>query len=350
MMTERMCQPRTLVTALFLAVAQLVGAGDTAAQQDRVPKSVPSKCRKDAATRIQSWIDSAPDGATLRFERGACYRVERTLEFENRWLTFDGNGATFKSFKPPEDQRAMWRAWDSTVAFSSMNLVGSYAHGGVIDPDIQHGHGIDLRGTDATIRNVAMSDLAGDCVYFGLGADGSSGVVRRSQCRRIGRNAVSVTAGHDIWVTRMRTRRIGHIVFDVEPNVGSGFGASRVTFDSNVIVKPYWLMAYTVIANEPVIDQAFTNNRIIGESLRIGVVDRAFRPQNVTVAGNSSDTPGPAPLMNFLGVDGLTVSGNDAPLVGGGTFAQIYGSCGVSVFGNSYPGGDAEAGINEPAC
>jgi hypothetical protein len=338
------------VTALFLVVAQLVGVGDAAAQQYRVPKSVPSKCRKDAAPRIQSWIDSAPDGATLRFERGACYRVERTLEFENRWLTFDGNGATFRSFNAPKAQRAMWRAWDSTVAFRSMTLVGSYAHGGVIDSEIQWAHGIDLRGTDATITNVAMSDLAGDCVYFGLGADGSSGLVSDSRCRRIGRNAVSVTAGNDISVTRMRTRRIGHIVFDVEPNMGSGFGASRVTFDSNTIVKPYWLMAYTVIANQPVVDQAFTNNRIIGESLRIGVVDGAFRPQNVTVAGNRSDTPGPGPLMNFVGVDGLTVSGNDVPVTGGGTLAQIQDSCGVSAFGNSSPGGEAEVGINEPAC
>jgi hypothetical protein len=350
MMTERMCKPRTLVPALFLVIAQLVGAGGAAAQQYRVPKSVPSKCRKDAATRIQSWIDSAPDGATLRFERGACYRVERTLEFHNRWLTFDGNGARFKSFNPPKAQGAMWRAWDSTVTFTSMTLVGSYAHGGVHDRDLQWAHGIDLRGADAAISDVAMSDLAGDCVYFGLGSDGSSGLVSDSRCRRIGRNAVSVTAGNDIRVTRMRTRRIGHIVFDVEPNVESGVGASRVTFDSNVIVRPYWLMAYTVIANEPVIDQAFTNNRIIGESLRIGVVDRAFRPQNVTVAGNSSDTPGPAPLMNFTGVDGLTVSGNDVPVKGGGTLAQIQGSCGVSVFGNSYPGGEIEAGINEPAC
>jgi hypothetical protein len=349
MMTERMCRPRTLVTALFLVVAQLVGAGDAAAQQYRVPKSVPSKCRKDAATRIQSWIDSAPDGATLRFERGACYRVERTLEFQNRRLTFDGNGATFKSFKRPEDQRAMWRAWDSTVTFSSMTLVGPYAHGGVIDYELQHAHGIDLRGTDATIRKVAMSDLAGDCVYFGLGTDGSSGLVRHSWCRRISRNAVSVTAGNDIWVTRMRTRRIGHIVFDVEPNEGTDVGASRVTFDSNAIVKPYWLMAYAVIANAPVSDQAFTNNRIIGQGLEIGVVDRAFRPQNVTIAGNSSDTPGSPPAMNIYGVDGLTVSGNDLPLKGG-TLAQIFDSCGVSVFGNSYPGGEVEAEITELAC
>lgn len=147
----------------------------------------------------------------------------------------------------------------------------------------------------------------------------------------------------------MRTRRIGHIVFDVEPNEGSDFGASRVTFDSNAIVKPYWLKAYTVIANAPVSDQAFTNNRIIGQGLKIGVVDGAFRPQNVTIAGNSSDTPGSPPSMNIYGVDGLTVSGNDVPLVGG-TLAQIYDSCGVSVFGNSYPGGEAEAEITEPAC
>jgi hypothetical protein len=349
MTAQRICRSTVGAAALSLVVAQLVGADDAVARQYHVPGSVPSKCRKDAATHIQSWIDSAPDGATLQFGRRACYRVERTLEFHNRWLTFDGNGAKFKSFNPPEDQRPMWRAWDSVVAFRSMNLVGSYADGGVLDPDIQHAHGIDLRGTAATIRNVEMSDLAGDCVYFGLGASGSSGLVRHSRCRRIGRNAVSVTAGNDILVTRMRTKRVGHIVFDVEPNVGSGYGASGVRFDSNTIVKPYWVKAYTVIGNEPVIDQAFTNNRIVGQALEIAVVAAAFRPQNVAIVGNSSDTRGSSPAMNIDGVDGLTVSGNDVPLQGG-ALAQITDSCGVSVLGNSYPGGEVEAGIAEPAC
>ena len=349
MRTKRSYRSRTVATLVLLVLAHLTAAGDAVAQELNVPESMPSKCKKDAASRIQAWIDSAPDGATLRFERRACYRVERTLEFRNRWLTFDGNGATFKSFKRPDDQRAMWRAWNSNVTFTSMTLVGSYARGGRIDHNLQHAHGIDLRGTDATITRVEMSDLAGDCVYFGLGVDGSSGYVADTRCRRISRNAVSVTAGNDIRVTGMRATKIGHIVFDIEPNMGSSFGASSVTFDSNVIIEPYWLMAFTVIANEPVSDVAFTNNRIIGQAMKIGVVNESYRPRNVTISNNSSDTGASGPAMNIHGVDGITVSGNDVPL-NGGPFAVVNDSCGVDVSGNAYAGGASEAAITSAPC
>jgi hypothetical protein len=315
-----------------------------------VPSSVPSGCSSDATSKILSWIASVPNNSTLRFGASACYRIEGTLELKNRNLSFDGNGATFKSLNPPSAQRAMWRVWDSTVTLRNMTIVGSYANGGVIDRSLQWAHGIDLRGTDAVVENVAMSDLAGDCVYFGLGADRSSGAVRDSSCRRIGRNAVSVTAGDDILVERTTTNKIGHIVFDVEPNTGSGnWGSCRVTFDSNTI-RTYWLYAWTVIGSHaPICDQAFTNNRVIGQGLRIAAIRPTFRPQRLTVTGNTSDTPQGPPAMEFNGVDGLTVSGNTVPLTSG-TMAQVDGSCNVSVSGNSYPGGSQEASITNPTC
>jgi hypothetical protein len=319
-----------------------------------VPSSVPSGCSTDATSKILSWIASVPNKSTLRFGAGACYRIEGTLELKNRNLSFDGNGSTFKSLNAPSGQRAMWRVSDSIVSFRSMTIIGSYANGGVIDRNLQWAHGIDLRGTDAVVANVAMSDLAGDCVYFGLGADRSSGAVRDSSCRRIGRNGVSVTAGNDIIVERTTTNKIGHIVFDVEPNSGSGnWGSCRVTFDSNTI-RTYWLYAWTVIPNAPICDQAFTNNRVVGQGLAIAAMSRPFRPQGLTVTGNTSDTAQGPPIMSptamdFHNVDGLTVSGNTVPLTSG-TMAQVDSSCNVSVSGNSYPGGSQEVSITNPTC
>ena len=190
--------------------------------------SVPSGCSTDATSEIRSWIASVPNNSTLVFGAGACYRIEGTLELRGRTLTLDGNGSTFKSLNAPSDQRAMWRAWDSNVVFRDMTIVGSYANGGIHNESLQHAHGIDLRGTHGVVENVSMSDLAGDCVYFGFGASRSSGDVHDSSCRRIGRNAVSVTAGDDIRVARVTTDRIGYIAFDVEPNEGPGNGSSRV--------------------------------------------------------------------------------------------------------------------------
>jgi peptidoglycan/xylan/chitin deacetylase (PgdA/CDA1 family) len=314
-----------------------------------VPSSVPSGCSTDARSQILSWIASVPDDSTLQFEANACYRVEGTVEFRDRRLTIDGNGATFQSLDPPTSQGAMWRAWDSTVTFRNMTITGSYANGGVLTNELQWAHGIDLRGTQGVVENVSMSDLAGDCVYFGLGADRSSGAVRDSSCQRIGRNGVSVTAGNDILVERVTTDRIGYIAFDVEPNTGTGnWGSARVTFDSNTIGS-YFLKAYTVLGNAPVSDQEFTNNRVVGQSLEIGVEDRGYRPQNLKIAGNSSDTAASPPAMNLDDIDGLTVSGNTVPLAGG-TMAQVDNSCNVDVFGNSYPGGSQEASITNSKC
>ncbi len=319
-----------------------------------VPASVPSGCSTDATSKILSWIASVPNNSTLRFGASACYRIEGTLELKKRNLLLDGNDSTFKSLNAPSGQRAIWRVWDSTISFRNMTIIGSYANGGVIDYSLQHAHAIDVRGTDVVIENVSMSDVAGDCVYFGLGADRSSGAVRDSSCRRTSRNGVSVTAGDDILVERTTTNKIGHIVFDVEPNSGSGnWGSCRVTFDSNTI-RTYWLYAWTVIPNAPICDQAFTNNRVVGQGLAIAAMSRPFRPQGLTVTGNTSDTAQGPPIMSptamdFHNVDGLTVSGNTVPLTNG-TMAQVDGSCNVTVSGNSYPGGSQEASITNPAC
>jgi hypothetical protein len=313
-----------------------------------VPSSVPSGCSADATGAMLAWIATVPDGATLRLGSGACYRIEGTLELGGRRIALDGNGATLRSFNAPADHRAIWRLWNSEVAMRDLTITGSYAGGGVHDAGLQHAHAIDLRGTKATIERVAMSDVAGDCLYFGLGGGRSSGTVRDSSCRRIGRNGVSVTAGDDIRVERVTTDRIGYIVFDVEPNTGTGFGSQRVVFDSNTI-GTYYMKAYTIIGNAPVSEQSFTNNRVVGDSLRVGVVDRSHRPSGVTISGNASDTAAPNNALTLYGVTGLKVTQNTVPL-NVGTMAYVSGGCNVAISGNAYPGGSREAFITDPMC
>lgn len=320
-----------------------------AGQTYTVPSSVTAGCSKDATNEILSWIASVPNNSTVRFGANACYRIEGTLELRNRTLTIDGNGSTFKSLNAPSSHRALWRAFDSHTVFRNMKLVGSYANGGTHTESLQWAHGIDLRGTRATVEGVAMSDLAGDCVYFGLGASRSSGTVRDTSCRRTGRNGVSVVAGDDILVQRVTTSQIGYIAFDVEPNTDSGNGSSRVSFDSNTI-GTYSMKAYTVIGNAPVTDQQFTNNRLVGAGMEIGVVKQSDRPRRLKISGNLSDTKAKHNALNLESVDALTISGNTAPIESGGTMTQVAYSCQASVSGNSYPGGAREVSIVEPSC
>jgi hypothetical protein len=287
------------------------------------PSSIASDCSVDVTSALGSWLGLVPNGSTVSF--GGCYRIEGTLQMTGRTLTLEGgrfrsfNAMTHGSFFA--DQRAVWRFYGSTVTIRNMTVTGAYTNGGTLDETLQHAHAIDLRGSSATITGLTASNLAGDCVYFGLnGSTGSTGSVQDSSCIGTSRNAVSVVAGHDITVQRVTTDRIGLIAFDVEPNAGGG-SVQRVRFDANTIGS-YYLYAYAIVESMPISTQSFTNNTVNGP-LKVGAVDPGndgYRPQDVTVSGNHS-TGG---SMEFHDVDGLTVANNTVAL-GSITFSGCTG-------------------------
>jgi hypothetical protein len=325
-----------------------------------VPATIASDCSVDVTAALLKWIGSIPDNSILSFRAAKCYRIDGTVELSSRSrLILQGNGSTFRSLTPmvggdkADDQRAMFRVIaSSTISFENMAIVGSYAHGGTFDVSLQHAHAIDLRGTSAVVENVNMSNVAGDCLYFGLGYDNvtkSSGSAHDSTCTSIGRNGISVTAGQGITVKRMTLDKIGYIAFDVEPNVGTGWGASTILFDSNAI-KSYYLYAFSVVENGPINDITFANNRVIGQGLRAAMgspLNRGFRPQNIAFIGNSSDTRQAAPAFNAANVDALTITGNTVPLTSG-TMAHVDRSCKTFVSNNTFTGGIRQVVISNP--
>jgi len=323
----------------------------------QIPAKIASDCSTDATRPILAWIASVPNNSVLSFAKGACYRIEQTLELRHRHgLDFEGNGSKFRSLNPPSDHRALWRIIDSTrIALHDMTITGSYARGGTFTTSLQHAHAVDIDGSNVDIDNVTMTDVAGDCVYFGRGSTTaltlSSGTVHDSTCLRTGRNAIAVVAGNNILVHQVTTGSIGYDVFDVEPNLDSGWGSNGVTFDDNTIGS-YAKNAYSIVEGAPISNQSFTNNRVVGQGLKIGIADPAnvgYRPQNVTITGNSSDTPEEPAAINVDHVDGLTVTGNTIPMTGG-PMAAAVGVCRLSISGNSYPGGSTEALIYPAVC
>jgi hypothetical protein len=339
-----------------LAAVSSAAPSSSAATTYQVPSSIASDCSVDVSQALLTWLATVPDGSVVSFGAGACYRIEGTLELRNRsGLDLEGNDATFRSFNPPADQRAIWRVIDSTgIVFRNMTIVGSYAYGGTLDESLQHAHAIDLRGTSAEVAGVSMSNLAGDCVYFGLGYSSahkrSSGSVHDSSCVGTSRNAVSLTAADDVYVSRVTTDRIGYTVFDVEPNNVAGFGSQRATFDDNTIGS-YRLYAFALVEDGPISDQAFTNNKVTGRGLRIGILTDGIgiRAQNVTISGNSALSSQVPASIEVHNVDKLTITGNTIPLTSG-TMASIDNTCNAVVSSNSYPGGSAQYSItNAPA-
>ena len=323
----------------------------------RIPGGIADDCSTDVTKQLLDWFASVPNDSVLSFSTNGCYRVEGTLVLRARNdLFFDGHGATFRSSNPPSDHRAIWRLVDSRrIVLRDMTIRGSYAHGGTFAPNLQHAHAVDVDGSSVDIENVTMSDVAGDCVYFGRGPGTSltlsSGTVLDSTCLRTSRNAIAVVAGEDILVQRVRTGSIGYNVFDLEPNVDTGWGSNGVTFDDNTIGS-YAKSVYSIVEGAPISNQSFTNNYILGAGLKIAIGDPAhagYRARDVTISGNTAETPQAPAAINVDRVDGLTITANTIPLTGG-PMAAVTGSCGVDISGNRYPSGSTEALIYPSVC
>ena len=331
--------------------------GPASATVYRIPSDIASDCSTDVTSAILDWVDSVPDSSTLSLGTGGCYRVDGTLEVTDRTgLDFEGGGSTFRSPLSAARGRPIWRVVDSQhIGLHRMEIEGSYPNGGKFDAALQHGHAIDVRGSSIDIGGVTMAGVAGDCVYLGLGTTSalvrSSGQVHDSTCLRTGRNAISVVAGNNIVVRHLETGAIGYDVFDVEPNPGPGWGSKNVRFDRNRIGS-YALNAYSIVESGPISSQSFTNNRLVGVGLKIAIADptsQGFRPQRVTITGNSSNAPQAPAAVNVDNVDGLVLRRNTIPMKGG-PMAAVRRSCRVRISGNRYPGGSTEAVVSAAVC
>ena len=320
-----------------------------------IPAAIPADCSADATEAILAWVASVPDRSVLTFAPRACYLLAETLEVSGRrGLRFEGNRSTFRSASL-EGEHPLWRFVDSKgIVLRSMTLNGAYADGGTFSAELQHAHGIDLRGSSVDIGNVTITDVAGDCVYFGralASATRSSGTLHESACLRSGRNGVAVVAGDDIVVQRVRTEAIGYNVFDVEPNPGRGYGSDNVRFSGNTIGS-YARNAYSIVESGPIRNQFFVDNRVVGHGLKVAVGDptrAGFRPARVTITGNRSQAAQAPAAVNVDNVDGLTVEANTVALTGG-PMISVRGSCGLVIRGNRYPGGSMEALVHPSVC
>lgn len=358
--------PYRRILAATAAVAAVAAAGggvglsspsSSASRVYKAPSGIAADCSVDVTRRILAWVASVPDNSLLSFSKHGCYRIEGTLQLRNRTgLDFDGNGSTFRSLDPPSDHRSLWRIVDSQrIRLRDMTIDGSYTKGGTFTSTLQHAHAVDVDGASIEVEHVTMRDVAGDCVYFGRG-DGaaltlSSGSVHDSICSGTSRNAISVVAGENILVRRVTTRAIGYNVFDVEANLDSGWGSNGVTFDGNEIGS-YAKNAYSIVESAPVTNQSFTNNRIVGQGLKIAIADPAgagYRAYDVTIRGNRSNVAQAPAAINVDQVDGLTMTGNTVPMTGG-PMAAIVASCGLHIAGNRFPGGTTQALVYPSVC
>jgi len=336
------------------------------ANASTIPGTIASDCSVDVTAAMQAWIDATANNTLLIFGTNKCYRIDGTIELRTRsTLAFSGNGSTFKSLNAmttgssTDDQRAMFRIIGSSgFSFKNMTIIGAYTHGGTLDDTLQHAHGIDIRGTSADIDNVTVSNVAGDCFYYGLGYDNitrSSGNVTNSSCASIGRNGLAVTSANNMTISNNSITNVGFDAFDIEPNVGTytattGWGSNNITITGNTITGYYRLYAFSIVTNATNSHDTFSNNHVVSNGLRIGIVNPAgagVRPDNVTITNNTADNATNSPAIEVHLVDILNVTGNTIPMTGG-TMATTDLSCRVTVTGNTFTGGSSQVTSTNP--
>jgi hypothetical protein len=108
-----------------------------------------------------------------------------------------------------------------------------------------------------------------------------------------------------------------------------------VTFDSNTIGS-YYLYAYAIVNSAQNNDQKFVSNRgTSAQGLRMGIVDPesfGYRPQRVTISGNTATSSTRSPAIKAHNVDTLTVTSNAIPT---GTLLSCSSVTGLTFSGNT---------------
>lgn len=338
-----------------------------------VPATIDATGSRDVTTDLQAFIESVPDGATIRFAAGGDYRVEGTIFMvERRNLEIDGAGSTIRSTTVVDFNRRNLSIVTSTnILVRDLTIQGASTNPGVLDNEHAFEHGIWVDGgADIEIRDLVIQNTLGDCVYLGVG-DGFLPWPERVYihdiiCRGAGRNGISIIGGRDIRIEANIIERTGLHAIDIEPNRTDGRdgtdeirpvqGASTVAISGNTIIGP--VEGYFFAANGwgQIDDLTVVDNVLRGTPLRITVQplpDSGFIRTGIRIERNRSDTPytGDGAAMRFSLAADLTVHDNVGPLAdAGASLIQLREVCRASIVGNAFPGGGSEVVGSEGAC
>jgi hypothetical protein len=309
------------------AVPGTVGAPAGSATY-RTPAAVPADCSRDVTGELVAWMESVPDGSTIAFPAGGCYRVDGTLRlrFRNN-LTIDGNGSTFKAFTdgrelPPSEARtrSMWAFWrGSNLTLRETIVVGANPRPG-LHPEAYVGAleaqtAYVVGGVDRMlIEHVQAHHVFGDFVF--VGPRTRNLLVRRSSFKHNGRQGWNIAGGENITFDSNEISNTRRATIDMEPSSTNDV-ARNITFSNNQVGpgRLYFFASEGVAA--PIDGVNIVNNRLTGKAMDMRVNPPRGTRSNYRVIGNYSDTrqqQGGGGVMAFSSVIGLEVRDNRQPV------------------------------------
>jgi hypothetical protein len=336
-----------------------VAPPQAAAVERTVPATIAADCTVDVTKALNSWMRSVPDGSTLSFRAGGCYRVDGSLLVQDRnRLTLDGNGATFKAVTmPPVSPKITRRMWavvgGSDITMRNMTVRGTNPTA-KFDVRREWFPLIHLSGTQkALIESVRGSNAWGDFVSIapdnrpGSRSNSTVGVlakdvtVRGSSASVIGRHGITCIGCEDVLIDRNTFDDIAYQVVDIEVEADT-WHARNFSFTNNTIGKH----RLSVLANAG-IGRDVTNITVSGNTMTtapvtcapaIQVDDTVAAKSNWTITDNRFKTLGSA--FWFRGVDDVTVERNVVKLMAGGCRNQDTAIMASSSRGNTLRNND----------
>lgn len=345
-----------IVSALVMAaVGGPVPAG-AATTVATAPASIPSDCSRDVTAALLAWIASVPDGSTLSFTAGGCYRVDKTLTIQHRnGLIFEGNGATFHAYTSGRElpaaqarTRSMFNFWQgSNITVRNTIVRGANPNAGTGDL----AYVAALEGQTAYViggvRNMVLDhvqayDVYGDFVF--VGAATKNLLVKNSTFARNGRQGWTIS-GQDIVFENNTIRQTRRATIDMEPSSPTAI-TRRVTIRNNTIgVGRLYFFANEGVA-APTEDIAILYNRFVNKAMTIRVDPPKGTRARYRIIGNVSDTAvgfAGGGAMAFSDVVGIEVRNNVQPMQRGRGISgvSLRNSREVIVSGNRFPYGVA---------
>ncbi len=332
----------------------------TTTRPPQVPDTVDATGKADVTASLQAYVNSVPDGGTVRLQSGGTYRIEGTLVLNNRRnLTVDGNGARLFATTLGSQSRSQLNLYGgSGIVIHDLSITGANAYAGTDERAYQPAqafqHGIRIAGaTDVEITRVRISATYGDFVYLGRG-DGDSWSeriwVHDSQFAGSGRQGIAIAAGRDVVIERNSITNTRRATIDLEPN-GETWGAENVHIIDNV-VGPGRLLFVAAAGAGPVDRVVVARNFLSGRSLTMVVSPpKGMRYSNFYVVDNQTNIPVHRPPLAFTAVNSLVVTGNDVPIDLAGIPAVLTTNvCGITVAGNNPGPAGVELTVGPPVC
>jgi Right handed beta helix region len=281
-----------------------------------VPTSIPSDCSRDVSADLTAWIASVPDGSTLQFAPGGCYRADRTIAIQYRNnLTFEGNESTFRAFTNGRElgarkarNRSMFSFWQGTnITMRNTIVRGANPNAGLSDaayvPALEAQTAYVVGGVEnMVLDHVEAYDVYGDFVF--VGAATHNLLVKSSTFARNGRQGWTIN-GTDIVFENNNIRMTRRATIDLEPSSVASI-ARRITIRNNTIgAGRLYFFANGGFA-APTEDISIIGNTFLNKAMTVRVNPPNGTRSRYRIIGNRSTTPmdGAAfALNNVLGVE-----------------------------------------------